>query len=533
LVDWSRRGSAALFGGVIAAALPIILYQGREQWFFLDEWDFLADRRANSFGDLMRPHNEHWSTVPIVVYRVLFHVVGLRHYWPYQLSLVLLHLAVAVLLWTVMRRAGVHPWIATAAASLFALLGSGRQNIEFAFQIGFTGSLAFGLAFLLFADHDGAFQRRDLLGVACGALALMSSGVGVIMVAVVAVATLLRRGWKLALALTAPLAGFYVLWYATYGNEASTKSRVSVSGVARFSRIAIANAFRQLGQVSGMGLVLGAVVITGVTLTLLDTPISDLRRRHAATAGLAFGAVAFAVTTAYGRSGIEIFGSQGEPRASRYVHVLAALLLPLIAVSASQVAHRWRPLVIVGVAVFLVGVPGNIRALRPTGVDRFTQGDPDLILALAQVPQARVVPRDVEPMRFTAGGMTIGWLLDAKAAGRLPVFRAFAPGERANAVLLLSLRQMNLKPTGACRAAPRDEALRLERGQEIVLPNGFSTVRRIAGGRERGVASYLVTGGLGHVVRVELGPLEVRIQPNSASDTARVCAGPGRTGTSE
>jgi hypothetical protein len=519
--DDRGRLAAIVFAVVLVAAVPIILYQGRTQWFFLDEFDFLSARRATSFGDLMRPHNEHWSTVPIIVYRVLFHVVGLRHYWPYQLTLVLLHLTVAALLWTVMRRARVQPWIAVAAASLFALFGTGRQNIEFAFQIGFTGSLAFGLAFLLCTDHDDGLSRRDALGLVFGALSLMSSGVGVVMVVAVGIATLIRRGRRTAVALAAPLGALYVLWYATYGRKGNGNTHPALGSVATFSRVAIVNVFERLGRVPGMGFVLAAVVVVGVALALVDRSSRDLRR-DAATIGLAFAAVAFALTTAYGRSGVSLPGVQGDPRASRYAHVLAALLLPLIALSAAQIARRWRPFAVVAVAVFLVGVPGNVRALRPTGTDRFTLGDPDLIVALAQSPQARKVPRDFEPMAFLAGGMTEGWLLDTQAAGRLPKRRSIPRSVEASATLLLSLRQERARPDGACRPAARHSADALRTGQEVVLPDGFSTIRAAGSGPDTGTASYLVNADLGRVLRVQLGPLDLDIEPASPG-TAKVC----------
>ena len=81
-----------MFVAVEVAALITILVLGRHMWFTYDEWDFLAGRRATSIVDLFRPHNEHWSTLPILVYRGLFHVFGLKTYLPYQLVVVLLDL---------------------------------------------------------------------------------------------------------------------------------------------------------------------------------------------------------------------------------------------------------------------------------------------------------------------------------------------------------------------------------------------------------------------------------------------------------
>ena len=65
---------------------------GSFQWFFGDEWSFLADRSVSVDG-LFRPHNQrHWVTIPVLVYQGVYSVVSLHAYWPYQLPVILLHL---------------------------------------------------------------------------------------------------------------------------------------------------------------------------------------------------------------------------------------------------------------------------------------------------------------------------------------------------------------------------------------------------------------------------------------------------------
>jgi hypothetical protein len=195
----SRRALGAetsVFALVEFAALVLWLILGRSQWFYHDEWDFLAARKAGDLGDLFRPHNEHWTTLPILVYRALFALFGLRAYLPYRLVVLFLHLVAAALLLVAMRRAGVRPWIATAAASLLAFFGAGWQNIIQPFQICFTASLVLGLGQLLLADHDGALDRRDYVGLVAGLAGLMTSGVAVSMTVVVGLAVLLRGGLR-------------------------------------------------------------------------------------------------------------------------------------------------------------------------------------------------------------------------------------------------------------------------------------------------------------------------------------------------
>ena len=63
------------------------------------------------------------------MYRTLWAIVGLRSYVPYVGLSIAAHLVAATLVRVVMRRAGVRPWTATAAASVFVLFGTGTQDI--------------------------------------------------------------------------------------------------------------------------------------------------------------------------------------------------------------------------------------------------------------------------------------------------------------------------------------------------------------------------------------------------------------------
>src|SRR5207302_10440329 len=131
--------------------------------------------------------------------------VGLR-YLPYALFAILLHLAVGALLRVVMRRSGVGPWVATAGAGVFVFLGTGIENNFF------TSAMVCGLTQLLLADHDGHVDRRDFLGLGAGVVGLMCSALAVTMTIIVGVAMLLRRGWRIAMFHTVPLAALYLGW---------------------------------------------------------------------------------------------------------------------------------------------------------------------------------------------------------------------------------------------------------------------------------------------------------------------------------
>ena len=190
----SARWAAWAFGAYVIAGLPLlVLVIGKFWWFFRDDWFFITDRDLSVNG-LFDDHNGHWSTSPVLVFRALYATVGLNSYAPYKATVVVAHLVVAVCIRAIMRRYGVGPWLATALAGSFVLLGSGREDILWAFQIGFTFSVLFGLLYLVLVDHDGAFDRRDGLGVLFGFASLASHGPGLAVVTGVMVTVWLRRG---------------------------------------------------------------------------------------------------------------------------------------------------------------------------------------------------------------------------------------------------------------------------------------------------------------------------------------------------
>ena len=417
LLDRNPRLALAVFCGLEAAAIGLFLWFGRDQWFFLDEWDFLADRQLGSPDDLLRPHNEHWSTIPIVAYRAIWSLFGLHAYWPYQLLSILNHLAIAALLRVVMRRAGVAPWIATAASALFVLFGSGDENILWAFQLQFASPLTFGLIHLVLADHDGPIGRRDWFGLLAGLAALMGSSVGITMVAVVGLATLVRRGWRAALFHTVPLGAIFSIWWFAYGQE-GVMNHSDLEGTVRFALEGLRQTFRTLGMIPGVGVALAAVLVVGVGLMIGRLDGRTARRRMAASIALLVGGVVFLLSAGWGRAWA--FGP-GYANASRFVHVAAALVLPAVALGVDAIYRRWRSIGLVAVALLLIGIPGNVARSARYG-ERFEHrlGNPELLLSVGRLPLARELPPDTKPFDRVAREVTLDWLISSIEADKLP-----------------------------------------------------------------------------------------------------------------
>ncbi|MDQ1455596.1 MAG: hypothetical protein QOH28_1216 [Actinomycetota bacterium] len=524
-----NRAALVAFGAVEAIALPLMLWWDRGTWFQLDDWDFLATRTGGNVGDLLRPHFEHWTTLPILAYRLMWLLFGLRSVVPYEALVIVAHLTVAALLRMVMRRAGVGPWLSTLAATLFVFLGSGAENILVAFQIAFVGALAFGLVHLLLADHDGPVGRRDALGLLAGFAGLMCSGVAVTMVIVVGFAMLMRRSWRVALLHTAPLGAIYLVWRSFSPKETSPAyyHANSPSEVVRFVAVGMRATFRGLGQLPGVGIGLGLLLVVGLAVAFLSEDRRALRRRAAAPLALLAGAITFLVITGFYRSGqsnglallYKGFGPE-HARTPRYIHIVAAMVLPALALAAQALIRHWRQATIAVVALLLVGLPGNIDKLAhyaDTNRSAFVQSRRPYVLTAPRLPIARQLPRTL-----TLGpDLTLGWLIDSLPSGRIPKPGPRPPAAIARETLDLALQPSKTPQTTRCHPLLGPTSRVLEKGETITLRSGNASIVYLP---DAGVPSTPKAFAPSTLIALA-GPLQLRITPTSTTgnSSATVC----------
>ena len=467
---WStERWALVAFLVVAVVSIPILLRLGHDRWFQFDDWDFLASRDGGDLGDLFEPHGAHWSTLPIIVYRAEWYLFGLHSYWPYQLMCVLSHLTVVLLVRAVIRRAGVRPWTATAIVVPLVFFGAGEEDVVWGFQINFNLSLAFGLIQLLLADHDGRVNWRDWLAVLAGLAALMSSGIGVTMVVVAALAVLVRRGWRAAAFQAAPLGVAYLVWHFVIAGDDLGNSQ-SFSGpldALRFARTTVAAGFGGLAQVPGLGWVLGGLIVGGLVLAWRGRPLAQLRKVAAAPAAMAVGAFVFVLVTASGRVGF----SPGIERSTRYVHVFAVLLVPVVAIAADAVMRRWRAAVPVLAAFLVASLVGNVQDFsneRPYGGE-FLAAYRTMMLAVPHTRFADQVPRDLRPERGLAPYVSMGWLLDGVRSGRIPTPDDTPPEVQATTELRVAMQETPGHEPNRCEAITAGTPVTLHAGSSLRL----------------------------------------------------------------
>ena len=337
---------------------------GAGMTFWSDEWAFIQTRALGDPVSWLPPHNEHWSTVPIVIYRLLVETVGLGSYMPYLAVLVALHVTIAGLVYILVRQAA-GAWAGLGAGVIVLLLGSGFENIFWAFQIGFLGSVAAGLGAL------AAFDRPSRGWIAVGALlvvvSLASSGIGLVMAAVVAIDLLFDRQRRVLLATLNAPAALYALWYVTFGRLGLSGQRnpmtlEAVRDVPSFVADGLQGA---AGALSGLGAGFGIVVIVlALAITVWRLWRSGLRGIPPRFVACLVGVVAMYALIGLVRA--QLFATVGQY--TRYTYIAVVLLLVALAalIGRIQVPERrlGRLAVVAGAAsLFAISLSWNVHLL--------------------------------------------------------------------------------------------------------------------------------------------------------------------------
>jgi hypothetical protein len=519
--EGSQQAAFIAFVVILVIALPALLYLGRERWFQYDDWDFISARSAGSLHDLFAPHVVHWSTLPILVYRALWTVFGVHSYVPYQTVAILSHIGVVALVRVVMRRAGVAPWTATIAATLLLFLGSGYENITWAFGVTFSSALAFGLIQLLLADHDGPLDRRDWLALLAGLAGLMCSGIAVTMVIVVGIAVFVRRGWKMAAFQTAPLAAVFLVWFAAIGREGydTASSRSDLWG---FVSSTTGTAFDRIAQQPFFGWALAALIVGGCFLAWRGRTGAELRTTAVLPAAMFVGGFLFFVITGLGR---------GEQDSSwtRYTHIFVTLALPAIAVAADAIMRRWRYTAPVFAIVFLLAIVPNIRLFdnaeqRQTG--DFQRGYRKLLFSMPRLPVADKLPRDLHPELSLAPYVSMGFLIDGVESGRIPDPGAIDPTTKASTELKIALGPQLKHRASDCASMTAPADVQLEAGSSLRLSGPVTIVYTNSKGDKSPPTPYAANP---RNLVAYAGPLRLRVQTTPANGTFELCDPDGGT----
>jgi hypothetical protein len=353
-------------GVLLAIGAVVLAYETRGTTFWADEWNWILTRRGGAIATYLDPHNSHLSLVPVVIYKLLFATVGLRHYWPYRTVLIAVDLGCALLAF-LYARARVGDWLALVATALILFFGPGWQDILWPFQIGFLAAVGAGVAALLLLD------RRDRAGEigACVALlvSVASSAVGLAMWLGALVDVAQRRRWRELWIVAIPIV-LYAAWWLGY--EQSHIFAHAFVLVPKFVLHAVAGALSSLAGLATIDVAhdTGSYLTWGIPLLVVALAAAlvvwgargfpRLAPRVLTLLVIALGFwVLSGVGRAYVRVGPLVLTEVGSE--SRYLYV-SALLIVLLAV---ELARGYRPSVIAGGVIAVLAVAATISNLSP------------------------------------------------------------------------------------------------------------------------------------------------------------------------
>lgn len=333
----------------LAAGFLALLVIGRDQWFVYDDWAVLHPGMDAIvwFGG----HQGHWTTATTALFQLLRATAGLHSYLPFLAFALAGHLVVVHLLWRVMTRAGVRPWLATGLAAALILFGSAAENLLWAFQFGFVGAVACGLGIVLLVDRPRLGPGGVAAVIALSVIALTFSGTSLPLIAAALVLSWIRRGWWRSLLMFAPAGVIYLTWYLLFSDGTPSSLAPHGIGLVTQAPVFFLTMFGAgYGQFVGI-VVLGPLIAIGLAFWL----VRRFRRwtgPEAAAYALLAGSAVFALLTAASRSGGELSAAGSQ----RYVYLIVALALPTMGLALSWIASRGRAaLISVAVAVALVG----------------------------------------------------------------------------------------------------------------------------------------------------------------------------------
>ena len=515
----ARRRPLVLSSAALACLMlleSIVLFRkGFGLTFNYDEWNWVMNRRAWTAGTLLKPHNEHLSLVPVLVFKLLFVTVGIDSYWPYRLAVILVHLVCVALVFVLARRR-VGDLFALALSASILFLGSAWQDLLWPFQIGYLASVAAGLGMLV------ALDRRDRTGRiwACVLLtvSIASSSLG-LPFAALAIADLLLAGrepwrsperWKRLWVVAAPVA-LYVVWFLAYGNLNATPGQAHGFGLFRQNGPLIPSYMADMAASAFAGLI-GLAIDWGRPLVLLAIGFgiwyANRRRASARALSLLAGVLVLWGLTALLRAQLYSAGD------SRYVYPGAVLLVLLLAEALRGTRATLRAGLVAATLVVFAAV-GNYGPLKAGSLQfqdwsRYVRAELGALEIAGPSAPPTLAPDpmrapDITADRYFAAVRQLGSPADTPEE----IKRQGEPQrEAADGVLAAGLR-VGLQPTHALSSNAAPPPLESASGLRQKRDGGCFTLQAAAAG-----ASAAFTVPVHGLVIDDLGkdPVEVRIR---------------------
>ncbi|HSS03733.1 MAG TPA: hypothetical protein VLK89_00920 [Solirubrobacterales bacterium] len=361
--NWLKQNAAlVLLGLALLAAAAVLLTYASGLAPFQDSWEFLMHRRGFSVDAFMQPHNEHIVVIPVGIEQLLLQLFGMGSAKPEFAALTLFLLATAALVFVYVRRR-IGAWPALMATVVLLFLGPAWQVLLWPFEIGFVGSVLFGVAMLLALERED--RRGDVLACVALALAIGFSSLGVAFALGAAVDVLQRRaqrGWRRAYVAVVPLL-FYLAWYGGWGHDA--EGHLSLHNVLVSPRFVVQGLAASVNSVLALSTIADEAVgrsKLGFALLAIFAVLIVVGWRRGRGFSPRLWPVAASAAAFWLLAAFNYFPGR-EAYSSRYLYAGSAFAL-LIAADLLRGVRIARPALVAGAALTAVVVGFNLVPLR-------------------------------------------------------------------------------------------------------------------------------------------------------------------------
>jgi hypothetical protein len=357
-VTTGERLVLAVFAFLLFIAFLLLYRKGLGTTFYYDEWNFVMNRRDWDAETFLRPHNEHLSLLPVLIFKLLFVTVGLDSYGAYRALLLLLHVACVVLVY-LLARERVAPPLALGVAAIVLFLGAAWNDLLVPFQISFLLSVAAGLGMLI------ALERKDLVGTVAVAVllavSLASSSVGIAFGAAASVHVLVRADRLQRLWAVGFPGLLYLGWLLSYGDPTATSGGRSLMALAR-DNIPAAPGYVATAAAGAWGAITGLGVDWGRPMAIAGFLVLALYIVRSRVVTLRLLALLAAAGAYWGLAAV-FRAHVNPPTDSRYLYLGAILVLLLTLEILPPVVATPRLLLVLAVFVGASAI-ANFASLR-------------------------------------------------------------------------------------------------------------------------------------------------------------------------
>ena len=330
-----RVPHARLLVLLAAAAVSVaILILTRGYTFYFDEWAYILTAPDWTGTTYLQPHNGHPQMLTRLIYSILLATVGLRSYPPYMAVLLALHATSVVLLFElVRRRAG--DLIGIGCAAMLLVIGAGWENLLWAFQMSFVGSVACGLGMLVTLESKARWRMPIVAALLTASLTF--SAIGLFFGLAAGVRLIAARERRRELVWLVPVAVLFGAWFLGFGlRGTAATSSPNLLQLPLYTLWGLgAGAAGLIGEGGWLGIPLLVLAAGAIAFSWWRGRFDSFGL------GLAIALVAFYLVTglARGQIGFEQSG------AGRYVYVGAVFWLILLGDAARRLPWRgtWRP----------------------------------------------------------------------------------------------------------------------------------------------------------------------------------------------